>query len=123
VLDPAVSFFPGRDGVDLVYREMGVGRPLVLLHGLAGDATLWLRHGQAETFAALGHRVIMPDFRQRTYGPGSATRTPRCMSCGTFAQAIEVGYAAALPDVRDDNLDNEIRSMARLAPTGAFDGC
>lgn len=61
--DPAVSSFPGRDGVGLAYREVGEGRPLVLLHGLAGDATLWLRHGQAETIAAHGYRVIMPDFR------------------------------------------------------------
>jgi pimeloyl-ACP methyl ester carboxylesterase len=63
MLNPAVSFFPGRDGVGLAYREVGEGRPLVLLHGLAGDATLWLRHGQAETIAARGYRVIMPDFR------------------------------------------------------------
>jgi pimeloyl-ACP methyl ester carboxylesterase len=33
--------------VCLAYREVGTGRPLVLLHGLAGDATPWLRHGQA----------------------------------------------------------------------------
>jgi pimeloyl-ACP methyl ester carboxylesterase len=63
VLNPAVSFFPARDGVRLAYREVGAGRPLVLLHGTLGDATLWLRHGQAETIAAHGHRVIMPDFR------------------------------------------------------------
>ncbi len=63
MLNPAVSFFSGRDGVGLAYREVGEGRPLVLLHGLVGDATLWLRHGQAETIAARGYRVIMPDFR------------------------------------------------------------
>jgi len=56
-------FFPGRDGVNLAYREVGEGRPLVLLHGLVGDATQWLRHGQAEAIAASGYRVIMPDFR------------------------------------------------------------
>jgi pimeloyl-ACP methyl ester carboxylesterase len=42
---------------------MGEGRPLVLLHGVAGDATLWLHHGQAERIAAGGYRVIMPEFR------------------------------------------------------------
>ncbi|MYS22160.1 alpha/beta hydrolase fold [Streptomyces sp. DvalAA-14] len=60
---PAVSSFSGRDGVRLAYREVGAGRPLVLLHGITGDATLWLRDGQAEAIAARGHRVIMPDFR------------------------------------------------------------
>jgi pimeloyl-ACP methyl ester carboxylesterase len=58
-----MSFFSGRDGVRLAYREVGEGRPLVLLHGISGDAMLWLRDGQAETIAARGHRVIMPDFR------------------------------------------------------------
>lgn len=60
---PVVSFFSGRDGVRLAYREVGEGRPLILLHGISGDATMWLRDGQAETIAAHGHRVIMPDFR------------------------------------------------------------
>jgi pimeloyl-ACP methyl ester carboxylesterase len=58
-----VSFFPGRDGARLAYQEVGDGRPLVLLHGLLSDATLWQRHGQARTIAARGFRVIMPDFR------------------------------------------------------------
>src|SRR2546421_4883428 len=61
--NPEFSFFPGRDGVDLAYREVGEGRPLVLLHGFTGDAELWLRNGQAETIAARGYRVILPDFR------------------------------------------------------------
>lgn len=32
-----VYHFPGRDGVELAWREMGAGRPLVLLHGLLGS--------------------------------------------------------------------------------------
>lgn len=76
--NPAVSFFSGRDGVRLAYREVGDGRPLVLLHGLVGDATLWLRHGQAETIAARGYRVIMPDFRGhgRSAKPHDASAYP-----------------------------------------------
>jgi pimeloyl-ACP methyl ester carboxylesterase len=76
---PAVSFFAGRDGVHLAYREVGQGRPLVLLHGITGDATLWLRHGQADTIAARGHRVIMPDFRGhgRSAKPHDASAYPR----------------------------------------------
>jgi pimeloyl-ACP methyl ester carboxylesterase len=68
--NPAVSFFSGRDGVRLAYRETGEGRPLILLHGMTGDATLWLLNGQAGTIAAAGHRVIMPDFR----GHGSSEK-------------------------------------------------
>jgi pimeloyl-ACP methyl ester carboxylesterase len=57
------TFFPGRDGVRLAYREVGQGRPLVLLPGFSVETTLWLHHGQADRIAARGHRVIMPDFR------------------------------------------------------------
>ena len=68
--EPAVSFFAGRDGTQLAYREIGRGRPLVLLHGAFGDGTLWVLHGQAEAIAAHGHRVILPDFR----GHGASTK-------------------------------------------------
>ncbi|GLW64320.1 alpha/beta hydrolase [Actinomadura rubrobrunea] len=62
--DLPVRHFQGRDGVDLVYREMGEGRPLVLIHGYFSTATVnWIRYGHAETLAARGHRVIMPDLR------------------------------------------------------------
>lgn len=71
-------FFTGRDGVRLAYREVGAGRPLVLLHGLVGDGTMWLSHGQAATIAAGGHRVILPDFRGhgRSARPHEATAYP-----------------------------------------------
>lgn len=68
--NPEVSFFPGRDGVRLAYREAGEGRPPVLLHGFAADATMWLRYGWAEAIATRRHRVIMPDFR----GHGSSAK-------------------------------------------------
>ncbi|ACU74463.1 alpha/beta hydrolase fold protein [Catenulispora acidiphila DSM 44928] len=66
----SVSFYAGRDGARLAYRELGEGRPLVLLHGAIGDGTMWTRHGQAETFAGHGYRVILPDFR----GHGSSDK-------------------------------------------------
>jgi pimeloyl-ACP methyl ester carboxylesterase len=65
-----VASFPGRDGTRLAYREAGAGRPLVLLHGIAVASTMWERHGLAEAFADLGHRVLMPDFR----GHGQSAR-------------------------------------------------
>jgi pimeloyl-ACP methyl ester carboxylesterase len=53
----------------LAFREVGAGRPLVLLHGFAGDGTLW--EGPATKFAEHGFRVIMPDFR----GHGRSAKT------------------------------------------------
>lgn len=64
VLKLPVQHFSGRDGVRLAYREIGEGKPLVLLHGFCSTATgAWVEPGHAEAIAARGHRVIMPDLR------------------------------------------------------------
>ena len=57
---------PGFDGAALAVHEMGEedARPLLLLHGLFSNAeTNWIKYGHAETIAAAGFRVIMPDLR------------------------------------------------------------
>jgi pimeloyl-ACP methyl ester carboxylesterase len=53
--------FRGHDGAGLACREVGDGRPLILLHGLAADGTMWLRPGQG--LADAGFRLILPDLR------------------------------------------------------------
>ena len=63
-MSATVHHFTADDGIDLVWHELGEGRPVVLLHGLFSDAfTNWLRYGHAATIAARGFRVIMPDLR------------------------------------------------------------
>lgn len=77
VYRPAVvmtSYFPARDGVRLAYREVGDGRPLILVHGLFGDGGFWLRSGIAGRIAAAGHRVILPDLRG--HGDSARPREP-----------------------------------------------
>jgi pimeloyl-ACP methyl ester carboxylesterase len=62
--EPQVHYWTTSDGVQLAYRELGVGRPVVLLHGLFSDANVnWIKFGQADRIAARGFRVIMPDLR------------------------------------------------------------
>lgn len=57
-------YFASWDGTRLAWREMGEGRPAVLLHGFFSDAwTNWIRYGHAALLAARGVRVIMPDLR------------------------------------------------------------
>ena len=69
--DLPVEHFRGLDGVELAYREMGDGRPLLLIHGYFSTATVnWIRYGHAANLAARGHRVIMPDLR----GHGDSAR-------------------------------------------------
>jgi len=59
-----VHRFSGHDGTELAYRELGQGRPLILIHGYFSTATVnWVRYGHAAALAAAGHRVIMPDLR------------------------------------------------------------
>lgn len=58
------QFFDARDGVRLAWREMGEGRPLLLLHGLFSSGEInWIKFGTAARVAAEGYRVIMPDLR------------------------------------------------------------
>jgi pimeloyl-ACP methyl ester carboxylesterase len=62
--DLPVQHFRGRDGVELAYREIGEGRPVVLIHGYFSTAAVnWVRYGHAAAIAARGFRVVMPDLR------------------------------------------------------------
>ena len=68
-------FFVARDGVRLAWREMGEGRPLVLLHGLFSTAEVnWIKFGTASRIAREGFRVIMPDLR--VHGSSEAPHEP-----------------------------------------------
>lgn len=59
-----VRYWTASDGIELAYHEVGVGRPVILLHGLFSDATVnWIKFGHAERIAREGFRVIMPDLR------------------------------------------------------------
>jgi pimeloyl-ACP methyl ester carboxylesterase len=62
--DYPVQYFQTDDGVRLAYRELGTGRPLVLIHGLFSNGWVnWIRYGHAALLADAGFRVIMPDLR------------------------------------------------------------
>lgn len=62
--DLPVQHFAGDDGTRLAYRELGTGRPLVLIHGLFSNAWVnWIKYGHAGRLADAGFRVIMPDLR------------------------------------------------------------
>ncbi len=59
-----VNHFTSSDGIQLAWREMGQGRPIILLHGLFSDSFVnWFKFGTAERIAREGYRVIAPDLR------------------------------------------------------------
>jgi pimeloyl-ACP methyl ester carboxylesterase len=65
---PVLHHYASRDGVELTYQQIGAGRPFLLLHGFLSSAALnWIRPGHAETIAARGYRVILPDLRAHGY--------------------------------------------------------
>lgn len=67
--------FAGFDGAPLALHRQGKGRPLVLLHGLFSSAQVnWLKFGHAETIAAQGYEVLMPDLR--AHGASAAPHDP-----------------------------------------------
>jgi len=64
MMEPATHHWTASDGVELAWREMGQGRPVILLHGLFSDAHMnWVKFGTAHRIATEGFRVIMPDHR------------------------------------------------------------
>lgn len=74
--------FESPDGIGLNYLDIGPrdGRPIVLLHGLAAGSAQFAE--DAEHFAGLGYRVIVPDIR----GHGLSGR-PELVSPDSFTIA------------------------------------
>ena len=70
---PTKHKFASFDGAELVWHELGEGRPVLLLHGLFSNAhTNWIKFGHAGEIAGRGFRVIMPDLR--AHGQSAAPR-------------------------------------------------
>ncbi|HET8562137.1 MAG TPA: alpha/beta fold hydrolase [Marmoricola sp.] len=64
VPDLPVHRFDAPDGQRLAWRELGEGRPLVLVHGYFSTGVVnWVQYGHAARIAEEGYRVVMPDLR------------------------------------------------------------
>ena len=80
-------YWTASDGVRLAYREVGQGRPVVLLHGLFSDANMnWIRFGHAGRIASAGFRVIMPD--HRAHGLSDKPHDPKHYPKGVLARDV-----------------------------------
>jgi pimeloyl-ACP methyl ester carboxylesterase len=62
--EAATHYWTASDGIQLAWREVGEGKPVILLHGLFSDGHMnWIKFGHADRIAAEGFRVIIPDLR------------------------------------------------------------
>jgi pimeloyl-ACP methyl ester carboxylesterase len=68
--DLPVHRFRGSDGVELAWREVGSGRPFLLLHGLMGNGERLASHGLVRALSERGRRIVIPDLR----GHGDSAR-------------------------------------------------
>ena len=67
--------FASFDGTELAIHRLGVGRPVVLVHGLFSSADMnWIRFGHAKKLADAGFEAIMPDLR--AHGESAAPHDP-----------------------------------------------
>jgi pimeloyl-ACP methyl ester carboxylesterase len=85
--DLAIRRWTASDGVELVFHELGEGRPVVLLHGLFSSAEMnWIRFGHASRIADESLRVIMPDLRG--HGESGKPHDPACYPPGILARDL-----------------------------------
>lgn len=84
--------FPGFGGASLALHRVGAGPPVILLHGLFSSAQMnWLKFGHADTIAAQGYEVLMPDLR--AHGASDAPHDP-----AAYPSDVLVRDLAALVD-------------------------
>ena len=114
--------FTTTDGVEIVWRETGEGRPLVLIHGYFSEAdTNWIKFGHADLLAKAGYRVIMPDLR--AHGLSGKPHVP-----GLYPKDILADDQFALIDhleLRDFDLGGYSlggRTVARMLARGCRPG-
>ena len=85
--EPAVHRWTASDGVGLAWRELGAGRPVVLVHGLFSDGvTNWIKFGAAARLVEAGFRVIMPDLR--AHGLSDKSHDPALYSDGILGRDL-----------------------------------
>ena len=85
--DPTIHHWTASDGVNLAYREMGDGHPVVLAHGLFSDGpTNWIKFGTAAKLVAARCRVIMPDLR--AHGLSDKPHDPALYSDGILGRDL-----------------------------------
>jgi pimeloyl-ACP methyl ester carboxylesterase len=125
--EPMLHRFAAADGVELTYRQIGGGRPLILLHGYFSTATVnWIRYGHAAALVDRGYLVVLPDLRghgdsAKPHDP--AAYPPDVLAADGFALLEHLGLDPADPagyDLGGYSLGG--RTVVRMMVRGARPG-
>lgn len=113
------DMFESFDGVRLAWREVGTGRPVVLLHGFFSNAEVnWIKYGHAAAIAARGFRVIMPDLR--AHGDSARPHDPAAYPPDVLARDGHALIAhLGLKDYDLGGYSLGARTTVRMLATGA----
>lgn len=122
ITPPDPHYFDSFDGTRLAWRELGTGRPVVLIHGYFSDAvTNWVRYGHAAAIAAKGFRVIMPDLR--AHGSSDRPHDPAAYPKDALTRDGHALIAhLGLTDYDLGGYSLGARTTARMLVTGATPG-
>jgi pimeloyl-ACP methyl ester carboxylesterase len=86
------------DGVRIAYRSIGIGKPLLMLHGLFSSGTAnWIVPGIADRLGRMRRRVILPDFR----GHGLSDKPEDAAAYPPDALAMDIEALLAALEVTD----------------------
>ena len=86
-VESSIHRWTASDEVGLAWRELGAGRPVVLVHGLFSDGvTNWIKFGSAARIVEAGMRVIMPDLR--AHGLSNKPHDPALYSDGVLGRDL-----------------------------------
>lgn len=110
--------FASFDGQPIAWREVGGGRPVILLHGLFSNSSMnWQRWGAAAAIAAAGYRVILPDFR--AHGESAAPHDAAAYPADVLAMDVEALVAhIGLGDFDLGGYSLGARTVVRLLARG-----
>jgi pimeloyl-ACP methyl ester carboxylesterase len=98
----AGNLFFGSEGVNIHYKDVGVGKPIVLLHGYTMDSNMWNNSLLLKSLSK-SHRVITIDLRghglsdkpsdPKAYGPKVGGDVIRLLDHLNISKAHLVGYS------------------------------
>jgi len=88
-----LEIVPGHGGTGIAVHRLGAGRPVLMIHGFASNATTnWIRYGHAAALAAAGFEAIMIDLR--AHGRSEAPRDPAAYPRDVAVLDVEAVLAA-----------------------------